>query len=60
MSKITSNTKQVNYQKADAGIGIQVKRGEFEGRLIIPANHNYDDADAIFEKGELLSLEQLQ
>ena len=27
------------------GIGIQVKRGEFEGRLIIPANHSYDDAD---------------
>lgn len=27
------------------GVGIQLKNGNYKGRLVIPANHSYDDAD---------------
>ncbi|MCK5685711.1 exo-alpha-sialidase [bacterium] len=33
------------------GIGIQVKTGKFKGRLIIPANHSYDDANGKIREG---------
>jgi len=33
------------------GFGIQVKKGKFEGRMIIPANHSYDDADGNIRGG---------
>lgn len=33
------------------GVGIQVKTGEFKGRLIIPANHSYDDANGKIREG---------
>lgn len=33
------------------GIGIQIKKGEFKGRLIIPANHSYDDANGKIKDG---------
>ncbi len=33
------------------GIGIQQKVGKFKGRLVIPANHSYDDPDGNVRKG---------
>lgn len=33
------------------GIGIQVKNGEYKGRLVIPANHSYDDPDGNIANG---------
>src|SRR5699024_8413187 len=28
------------------GIGIQLEHGKYEGRLVIPANHSYDERDS--------------
>ncbi len=33
------------------GIGIQVKTGKYRGRLVIPANHSYDDPEAKITNG---------
>ncbi|WP_423127782.1 sialidase family protein [Gaoshiqia sp. Z1-71] len=33
------------------GIGIQMKNGKYNGRLVIPANHSYDDPDGAVRKG---------
>jgi len=33
------------------GIGIQLKYGNFKGRLVIPANHSYDDPEGKLQKG---------
>ncbi|WP_114792576.1 sialidase family protein [Niabella yanshanensis] len=33
------------------GIGIQVKNGAYKGRLVIPANHSYNDPDGKIRKG---------
>lgn len=33
------------------GTGIQLKNGEFKGRLVIPANHSYDDPNGKVRKG---------
>lgn len=33
------------------GIGIQVKSGAYKGRLVIPANHSYDDPAGKIRKG---------
>ena len=33
------------------GIGIQVKNGNYKGRLVIPANHSYDDPEGTIRKG---------
>ncbi len=33
------------------GIGIQVQNGAYKGRLIIPANHSYDDPNGNIRKG---------
>jgi sialidase-1 len=33
------------------GIGIQIKNGPYKGRLVIPANHSYDDPDGNVRKG---------
>ncbi|MDD4591178.1 MAG: sialidase family protein [Parabacteroides sp.] len=33
------------------GVGIQVKNGEYKGRLVIPANHSYDDPDGNIANG---------
>nr|WP_262920003.1 sialidase family protein [Niabella hibiscisoli] len=33
------------------GIGIQVKNGAYKGRLVIPANHSYDDPAGKIRKG---------
>jgi sialidase-1 len=32
------------------GIGIQIKHGQCKGRLVIPANHSYDDPEGIVAK----------
>jgi sialidase-1 len=33
------------------GIGIQLKRGHYKGRLVIPANHSYDDPEGNIHNG---------
>ena len=33
------------------GFGIQIKSEKFKGRMVIPANHTYDDPDGIVRKG---------
>lgn len=33
------------------GFGIQLKNGKYQGRLVIPANHTYDDPKGIVRKG---------
>ncbi|MGV8095446.1 MAG: exo-alpha-sialidase [Mangrovibacterium sp.] len=33
------------------GFGIQLKKGKYEGRLVIPANHSYDDSQGNVRKG---------
>ncbi|MFZ2339206.1 MAG: sialidase family protein [Bacteroidales bacterium] len=33
------------------GIGIQLKRGIYKGRLVVPANHSYDDPDSKLQAG---------
>ena len=33
------------------GIGIQLKNGPFKGRLVIPANHSYDDPEGSIRNG---------
>ena len=33
------------------GFGIQIKKGKYEGRLLIPANHSYDDPEGISGNG---------
>jgi|SRR5665647_577209 len=33
------------------GFGIQLKNGKYKGRLVIPANHTYDDPKGIVRKG---------
>jgi sialidase-1 len=33
------------------GIGIQVKNGPYRGRLVIPANHSYDDPEGTVRNG---------
>lgn len=31
------------------GVGIQIKKGQYRGRLVIPANHSYDDPEGIIK-----------
>jgi sialidase-1 len=33
------------------GFGIQIKNGKYKGRLVIPANHSYDDPNGTIRKG---------
>jgi len=33
------------------GIGIQIKNGKYKGRLVIPANHSYDDPEGTIRNG---------
>jgi len=33
------------------GFGIQIKSGKYKGRMVIPANHTYDDPDGNVRKG---------
>ncbi len=33
------------------GFGIQVSKGKYKGRLVIPANHSYDDPQGTIRKG---------
>lgn len=33
------------------GVGIQVKNGKYKGRLVIPANHSYDDPEGKIRNG---------
>jgi sialidase-1 len=32
------------------GIGIQLQKGKYKGRMVIPANHSYDDQESKFRK----------
>ncbi|MEM9830516.1 MAG: sialidase family protein [Bacteroidota bacterium] len=43
--EITSSVKPPNWgwYATGPGIGIQIKHGKHKGRLVIPANHSYDD-----------------
>lgn len=43
---ITSSTKNPSWTwyATGPGIGIQIKNGPHKGRLVIPCDHNYDDA----------------
>lgn len=34
------------------GVGIQLKSGKYKGRLVIPANHSYDDPEGKLADGE--------
>lgn len=45
-SEITSTTKDASWTwyATGPGIGIQIKSGPHAGRLVIPCDHNYDDA----------------
>tara|TARA_B110000444_G_scaffold56033_1_gene52269 strand:+ start:251 stop:1423 length:1173 start_codon:yes stop_codon:yes gene_type:complete len=33
------------------GVGIQIKKGKYKGRLLIPANHSYDDKNGNIRNG---------
>ena len=33
------------------GVGIQIKKGKFKGRLVIPSNHSYDDINGEIRNG---------
>ena len=33
------------------GVGIQIKKGKFKGRLVIPSNHSYDDINGKIRNG---------
>jgi sialidase-1 len=45
--EITSATKRPEWTwyATGPGVGIQIKHGPHAGRLVIPCDHNYDDAD---------------
>jgi len=50
---ITPTTKlsEWGWYATGPGVGIQVQHGPYEGRLVIPANHSYDDADGNLRDG---------
>jgi sialidase-1 len=45
---ITSTTKDPSWTwyATGPGVGIQIKNGAHKGRLVIPCDHNYDDAES--------------
>lgn len=45
--EITSTTKDPawTWYATGPGVGIQIKHGPHQGRLVIPCDHNYDDAE---------------
>ena len=45
--EITSTTKDPawTWYATGPGVGIQIKHGPHKGRMVIPCDHNYDDAD---------------
>jgi sialidase-1 len=46
-TEITSTTKDPSWTwyATGPGVGIQIKHGPHAGRLVIPCDHNYDDAE---------------
>lgn len=50
---LTANCKDPSWgwYATGPGVGIQLKKGKYKGRLIIPANHSYDDADGNIRGG---------
>lgn len=50
---LTSNCKDPlwGWYATGPGIGIQLKSGKYYGRLVIPANHSYDDPEGKVRKG---------
>jgi sialidase-1 len=51
--EITSSAKQPEWgwYATGPGVGIQIKHGQYRGRLVIPANHSYDDPDGDLRGG---------
>lgn len=49
----TENAKDPSWgwYATGPGAGIQIRAGQYKGRLVIPANHSYDDPDGILAKG---------
>ncbi|MDD2247629.1 MULTISPECIES: sialidase family protein [unclassified Proteiniphilum] len=41
--EITCRNPSWGWYATGPGIGIQIKNGRYKGRLVIPANHSYDD-----------------
>jgi len=41
---------QWGWYATGPGIGIQLKKGKYSGRLVIPANHSYDDTESKIRK----------
>lgn len=50
---ITDTTKDPSWgwYATGPGVGIQIKNGRYKGRLIIPANHSYDDPNGKIRGG---------
>ena len=52
-SDITETTKDPTWgwYATGPGVGIQIKHGEYKGRLVIPADHSYDDPNGSVRGG---------
>ena len=52
--EITSTTKQSSWgwYATGPGVGIQLQRGPHAGRLVIPANHSFDDPEGNLRGGK--------
>ncbi len=51
-TELSSNCKDTSWgwYATGPGIGIQMKNGKYKGRIIIPANHSYDDPNSKIRK----------
>jgi len=47
----SSQKPEWGWYATGPGVGIQIKNGKNKGRLIIPANHSYDDPNGIIGNG---------
>ena len=50
---LTSTCKEPSWgwYATGPGVGIMLKNGKYQGRLVIPANHSYDDPDSKIRNG---------
>ena len=47
----TCRDKSWGWYATGPGVGIQIESGKYKGRMVIPANHSYDDSKGNIRKG---------